>query len=323
MVRAVFGDHHATCRVGINAHGVIATQPDLVDPPKPGRDRRQRQHRSPVSIGGERAAELGHSSSEATMTTNPGLVVPDQPSRHPPELLDQRPRPQQQIRGLARWQHPTRDESRIRGHHHQHRQQRSGAVLERNLLRREPQIALRSITRIPRQPISWVRAALLRTQTRHVLTEPRRRTRPPNALREHRCRHLRELGQHRTHTFLERCERRRVHRRPLIARWLHRRHRPGHRVTRNPQPFSDLRLGHPLRSQPSNQRPVFQGDHTPIIECSPFDRQNCSEFSRHRHGCAGPKDCAICVDKRGVDTRRRKGPRTSNENQVAVRKFSR
>ena len=58
--------------------------------------------------------------------------------------------------------------------------------------------------------------------------------------------------------------------------------RPGHRVTRYPQPFSDLRLGNPFRSKPSNQRPVFQSNHTPIIECSLFDRQNCSVFSRHR-----------------------------------------
>ncbi len=55
------------------------------------------------------------------------------------------------------------------------------------------------------------------------------------------------------------------------------------RVPRDPQTISDLRLGNPLRSQPPNQRPIFQSDHTPIIECSLFDRQDCSDFSRHRH----------------------------------------
>ena len=53
-----------------------------------------------------------------------------------------------------------------------------------------------------------------------------------------------------------------------------------HRVPRDPQPLSDLRLRHPLRGQPPNQRPVLQSDHTPIVECSLFDRQDCSATKR-------------------------------------------
>ena len=77
-------------------------------------------------------------------------------------------------------------------------------------LRREPQVALRRVTRRPHQPISRIRTAMLRSQTGHVLTEPRRRPRPADPLREHRRRHLRELGQQRPHPLLERRERRRL-----------------------------------------------------------------------------------------------------------------
>ena len=59
-------------------------------------------------------------------------------------------------------------------------------------------------------------------------------------------------------------------------------HRLDHRVPRDPQPLSDPRLRHPLRRQPPDQRPVLQSDHTPIVECSLFDRRYCSVFDRHR-----------------------------------------
>ena len=88
------------------------------------------------------------------------------------------------------------------------------------------------------------------------------------------------LGQQRPHPWLERSERR-LHRRfPHVLRWLRRRHSTGHRVARDAQPSRDLRLRHALRGQPPNQRPVLQSDHTPIVECSLFDRQDCSVFSR-------------------------------------------
>ena len=79
-----------------------------------------------------------------------GLVVPDQPPRDPPELLDQLPRPQQQVLGLPGRDHPAGHEPRVRGGDHQHRQQLGRAVLERDLPRREPQVALRRVTRPPR-----------------------------------------------------------------------------------------------------------------------------------------------------------------------------
>ena len=37
------------------------------------------------------------SGSEPAAAADAGLVVPDQPARHPPELLDQLPRPEQQV----------------------------------------------------------------------------------------------------------------------------------------------------------------------------------------------------------------------------------
>ena len=214
----------------------------------------------------------------------PGLVVPQQSARDPTEPLDQRPHPQQQIRGLAGRQHLTAGEPRVRSSDHQHRQQRVGAVLERDPLRREPQVALRRVARRPHQPISRIRSTMLRSQTGDVLSEPRRRTLPADPLSEHRRRHVRELRQQLTHPRLERRERRRRHRRPLILRRLRRVHRPRHRVARDPQPLSDPRLRDALRGQPPNQCPVFQSDHPPSVECSLFARQDCSVFSRHNDG---------------------------------------
>ena len=53
--------------------------------------------------------------------------------------------------------HPPGDEPRMRRGDHQHRQQRRAAVLQRDPLRREPQITLRRITRRPDQPVRRIR----------------------------------------------------------------------------------------------------------------------------------------------------------------------
>jgi len=47
-------------------------------------------------------------------------------------------------------------------------------------------------------------------------------------------------------------------------------HRLDHRGPRDPQPLRDPCLRHALRSKPPDQRPVFQSDHSPIVECSLF-----------------------------------------------------
>ena len=61
---------------------------------------------------------------------------------------------------------------------HSSRSSSAGAVLERDPLRREPQVALRRITRRPHQAISRINPTMLRSQASHVLPEPRRRTPP-------------------------------------------------------------------------------------------------------------------------------------------------
>lgn len=57
--------------------------------------------------------ERGHAVSATWATYDAGLVVPDQPPRHPAELLHQLPRAQQQVLGLPRRDHPSRHEPRI------------------------------------------------------------------------------------------------------------------------------------------------------------------------------------------------------------------
>ena len=198
-----------------------------------------------------------------------GLVVPDQPAWDPPQLLDQLPGPQQQVLGLPGRDHPPGHEPRMRGGDHQHRQQLGGAVLERDLPRREPQIALRRVTGRPGQPVGRIDRPVLGTQPLHVVAEPPDRPAPAHPLGQHRRRHVRGLLQQRPHPRLEHRERRRP-RRPLIPRRRIRVHRLDHRGPRDPQPLRDPCLRHPLSSQPPDQRPVLQSDHSPIVECSLF-----------------------------------------------------
>ena len=71
-------------------------------------------------------------------------------------------------------------------------------------------------------------------------------------------------------------------------------HRLDHRGPRDPQPLRDPCLRHALRSKPPDQRPVFQSDHSPIVECSPFTAETVQFSSavdiRHPIAChACPK----------------------------------
>ena len=197
------------------------------------------------------------------------LVVPDQTSRNTTELLDQLPRAQEQVLGLARRDHLTRGEPRVRRGDHQDGQQLCGAVLEWDLARREPQVALCRVASSPGDPIRGVDGAVLGTQPAHVVAEPSDRASPAHSFGQHRGRHVRRLGQQRPHVRLELGERRRP-RRSYVARRRIRVHRLDDRGPRDPQPLSDARLRHPFRSQPPDQRPVLQSDHTPIVECSLF-----------------------------------------------------
>ena len=108
------------------------------------------------------------------------------------EAADQLPRPQQQILGLASRDHPGRDEPRMRGNDHQHRQQHGRAILERDPLGREPQITLGRVTLGLHQPIRRINQTMLRPQPPDIVTEPRDRPLPLDPLREHRRRHLRQ-----------------------------------------------------------------------------------------------------------------------------------
>lgn len=238
---------------------------------------RRQQH----ELGREGSHERVDSVRVTASSPDAGLVVPDQPTRNPAELLDQLPGPEQQILRLPRRDHHSRREPAMRRGDHQHRQQLRCPVLERDLLRREPQIALRRVPRRPRDPIRGIETLLLGPQPLHVVTEPPDRARPPDPLREHRRRHRRRLQQQRTHPRLERRERRR-RRCPLIVRRRFRVHRLDDRGPRDPQPLSNMRLRHALAGQPPDQRPVLQSDHSPIVECSLFKRRYCPVFERRR-----------------------------------------
>ena len=61
---------------------------------------------------------------------------------------------------------------------------------------------------------------------------------------------------------------------PLIPRRHLRADRLQHSRPRDTQPRRDPRLRHTLRRQPPDQCPIFQSDHTPIVECSLFKRRN-------------------------------------------------
>jgi hypothetical protein len=108
---------------------------------------------------------------------------------------------------------------------------------------------------------------MLGPQPLHVLAEPPDRPSPAHPLGQHRGRHVRRLFQQRPHPGLEHRERRRPGPAHIPRRRI-RLHSPDHRGPRDPQPLRDPRLRHPLSSQPPDQRPVLQSDHSPIVECS-------------------------------------------------------
>jgi APA family basic amino acid/polyamine antiporter len=58
-------------------------------------------------------------------------------------------------------------------------------------------------------------------------------------------------------------------------------------VKRLETPLRDTRLRHTLRSQSPDQRPIFQSDHSPIVECSLFKRRYRPVFKRRRHPGGG------------------------------------
>jgi hypothetical protein len=209
---------------------------------------RRQQHQPGRQSAHERRDAIG----SARPTPDARLVVPQQPTRNPTQLLDQLPRPQQQVLGLAGRQHPGSDEPRVRGGDHQHRQL-ARPVLQRNPLRWEPQITLRRITRLPNQAIRRIDRPMLRAQPLHILPEPADRALPADSLSQHRRRHLRRVPQQSPHPRLEHGERRRS-RHPLIPRRRVRVHRLHDRCPRDPQPLGDPRLRHALRSQPPDQR---------------------------------------------------------------------
>ena len=161
--------------------------------------------------GRQRPAELGDTLQRAGRAGRSRTRCPRSTGAAPgPKPLDQRPRPQQQIRGLARRQHPRGDEPRVRR-------------------RRSPAPATTRSCR-PRAGSAWA-GTTDRTAPRHPAPTPADqpdqggdapdaagrtfsrnhddRTRPADPLSEHRRRHLRELRQQRPHPRLERRERRR------------------------------------------------------------------------------------------------------------------
>ncbi len=149
----------------------------------------------PMQTGGQRAREGSDPLSVTFAAADAGLVVPDQPSWHPTQLLQELPGRGQQVLGAPRGDHPAHNETRVSRCDHQHRQQHFGAVLEWDLPGREPQVALRGVPGRPRQPVRRVDRPVLGTQPPDVVAEPRDRPGPADPLREHRGRHVRVLLQ--------------------------------------------------------------------------------------------------------------------------------
>lgn len=151
----------------------------------------------------------------------------------------------------------------MRGHHHQHRQHPGFAGTDRYPHLREPQITLRLITGLIRDPVSRISRGILGPDPGNVLPEPRRRPRPAHPFSQHRRRHPRVLQQQRTNSRFHSLDTR-VLRRPNV-RWRTLRAdclRDG--VPGDPQP----RRYRPHRftlgqMQPPNKRPILHCDHPP------------------------------------------------------------
>ena len=145
-----------------------------------------------------------------------------------------------------------------------------GAVLERDLARREPQIALRRIARLPRpagrpdRPADAPAAAASRspgTTDRPRPARPARRSPSPacpasssSSARTRGSNGVNDVG-------------------PGDRSYLGGASEPTALITvvrEIPNRCSDPRLRHALRRQPPDQRPVLQSDHSPIVECSLF-----------------------------------------------------
>ena len=144
------------------------------------------------------------------------------------------------------------------------------AVLERDLARREPQIALRRVTRPPRSAGRPDRSAdapdaaasRCRGTTRIDPVQPTRSASTVAGMSGVSASSARTRGSNGVNDVG-----------PGVRSYLGgavRAHRLDHRRPRDPQPLGDPRLRHPLRSQPPDQRPVLQSDHSPIVECSLF-----------------------------------------------------
>jgi len=197
-----------------------------------------------------------------TPAADRALAVPDQRARHRAEPGDDLPPAGEQIR-----RRPGRDQlpgqpSGVAGDHRQHRQLRRSTLLaepDRQLDRREPQIALRDVSGLIARARGRIGRQVCRAQLSDPLLEHRDPTGPADPLGDHRRRHPRvELE------LLADLRLDRVHDRPgrlaLVLRRGIRRDRRAHGVPRDAHLAGDRLDRQTLRPmQPADLGPILHG----------------------------------------------------------------
>lgn len=148
-----------------------------------------------TEAAGERAHRLGQLWLAGRPLPDRGLVVPDQRFRDGSEPPQQGPMSVQQVTGLPGRDHRRRQPARIAADHHPHRRPAGLAEPPRNIRRREPQIALRELTRLILGALRRIRRHEQRPQRPHPVLEHRHRPLPADSFSDHRLRHRRSLRQ--------------------------------------------------------------------------------------------------------------------------------
>jgi hypothetical protein len=208
----------------------------------------------------ERLTLTGEFAAPTTPPTHRALTIPHQHPRHRAQRLQLLPPAGEQVRAVTRRHQQTAQPPRVAAHHRQHRQPLGDAGLpepDRQLDRREPEIALRDLPGHIRGARCRVRRQIHRAQLGHPATQHPDRPSPADPLRDHRRRHFRPRTQELTDPRLHL-----VHDRPRTGALIPRRRlgtqRRAHRVPRHPHHPSNRLDRHPLRPvQPADLRPIL------------------------------------------------------------------
>lgn len=181
----------------------------------------------------------------------------------------------------------------MRRHHHQHRQHPGLPGPDRYPDLREPQITLRLIPGIVRDPVSRISRGILGTDPGNVLPEPGRGPRPAHPFSQHRRRHLRVLQQQRTYCRFHSLDPG-VLRRTNVCWWTVSADCFRDRVPGDPQPRSyrphRLTLS---QMQPPNERPILHCDHPPnrLERVAQFSTVTMAHFSTVTNTDSPPDGC--------------------------------